>query len=444
MSVNLTQLSAFEVRELFSSGKISPTQLLSACLDRCTARDRKIGAWACLDPENALNQAKQCDSHNKRALSNRPLHGLPIGIKDIFDTSDLPTEYGSRVFLGHQPRYDSKVVKLLKKAGAIIVGKTITTEFALSAPAKTRNPLAYSQTPGGSSSGSAAAVADLMVPLSIGSQTGGSVLRPASYCGIYGFKPSFDKISCEGMMRLAERLDHVGIFARHLKDIALVSDVLIKTEQTTQSNSIFPNHSISKALDTPLPRKPRLAFIKGIPWQKTESYMNDLCHHWTRSLECSVDCLKLNEPFDSALDCHTTILNANLYYNFKYLLKKYPKKFNLITKKRILAGKGISASTYISALEKTNLIEKEARKLFTKFDALITASAPGEPPSLETTGSSVMQQTWTLLGNPCFSLPVLTGPNKLPVGIQIIGARGNDKFLFRVARWLMDRTRFDP
>lgn len=245
-------------------------------------------------------------------------------------------------------------------------------------------------------------------------------------------------------MRLAERLDHVGIFARHLKDIALVSDVLIKTEQTTQSNSIFPNHSISKALDTPLPRKPRLAFIKGIPWQKTESYMNDLCHHWTRSLECSVDCLKLNEPFDSALDCHTTILNANLYYNFKYLLKKYPKKFNLITKKRILAGKGISASTYISALEKTNLIEKEARKLFTKFDALITASAPGEPPSLETTGSSVMQQTWTLLGNPCFSLPVLTGPNKLPVGIQIIGARGNDKFLFRVARWLMDRTRFDP
>ena len=418
-------MSATEAKKLIERRKITSVDLISSYLNRCNQREKLVQAWAYLDSKNALFQAQECDLCQIEDIKKRPLHGLPIGIKDIFDTADMPTEFGSNSFLQNYPKKDAHLIHLLRKAGAIIMGKTVTTEFALSAPPKTCNPHALERTPGGSSSGSAAAVADFMVPIAIGSQTGGSMLRPASFCGVYGLKPSFNTISSHGMMTLAKCLDHPGIFSRCLEDLALVADIIME-----------PTCSLMDALKIQVTAPPRIAFIRGKPWEKTESYMEELFSGWLKILGPSVKEEILEQPFDIALDCHTKIMNTNLFYNLRETLETSPRKINPVTKARIINGRDITASEYIRALETCDLINKTANKLFRKYDALITASAPGEAPSQETTGNSVMQQIWTMLGTPAISLPMLRGPNNLPIGVQIISAKNNDNLLFTVARWI--------
>ncbi|MGB5223605.1 MAG: amidase, partial [Arenicellales bacterium] len=272
---NANLLSALEAREAIEEGILTSVELVEACFERIDEVEESIGAWAYLDRETALEQARQADNFRRRGLPLGALHGLPVGIKDIIDTSDYPTERGSVIYQGRTPTTDATLVSLLREAGAIILGKTVTTELAVYTPGKTRNPHNTEHTPGGSSSGSAAAVAAGMVALSVGTQTNGSVIRPASYCGVYGFKPSFARISRSGIMTQSKPLDTVGVFARSLEDLALISDVLMRFDSQDSDMKPVAPPCIAGVMAEDVPVNPHFAFVRTPMWGQVEQSTKD-------------------------------------------------------------------------------------------------------------------------------------------------------------------------
>lgn len=321
----------------------------------------------------------------------------------------------------------------------MILGKTVTTEFALSGARETRNPHDPGRTPGGSSSGSAAAVADFQVPLAVGSQTGGSMLRPASYCGILGYKPTFGSISRRHMWPLARVLDHPGVYARALDDIALIADALMVPDPGDLDMRPTPGAGLVEALVAPAAATPpRLAFVKGPMWTAAEPYMDTLFAGFTAGLGNAVEPLALEGIFDRALDCHSTVMMANAVANLGDDVAAHPEKLLPETVRRVQSGYGIQAEDYIKALEFRDPLGHALDRQFDRFDALLTASAPGEAPEgLASTGNAIFQKIWTLLGVPTISLPLLAGPNGLPIGVQLIGRRGDDAALLRTAQWML-------
>jgi len=431
-------LSACEAALSIAAGELKSEDLVASCLARIDECEAGIMAWAHLNAVAALEQAQARDESQVRGETLGPLHGVPVGLKDIIDTADMPTENGSDLFSGRVPDEDATVTRLLRDAGAVIMGKTVTTEFALSGARATRNPRDPLRTPGGSSSGSAAAVASAMVPLSLGSQTGGSMLRPASFCGVYGYKPTFGSISRTGVFILSRRLDHIGVYARTLDDLALISDVLMVHDPNDFEMRYHPGCRLSDVMAEPIGEAPSLGVFKGPSWK----FVEDGAVAPFEEIICrlgDVHEVPVMPVVDGALTVHATIMDCSAAANPGRYLDEVDKLLPE-TAKRIAVGENILAKDYIAAIDKAEVIRHQLDGLFAEVDALITPSAPGEAPiGLQSTGDPVFQKIWTLTGMPTVSLPVMTGPNGLPIGLQVVGRRGCDADLFRVAHWIKDK-----
>jgi Asp-tRNA(Asn)/Glu-tRNA(Gln) amidotransferase A subunit family amidase len=350
----------------------------------------------------------------------------------------MPTENGSKICKNRKPSEDAYLVNLLKEAGAVIMGKCVTTEFALSGPGKTKNPNDLECTPGGSSSGSAAAVCDNMVPLSIGSQTGGSVLRPASFNGIIGLKPTFGTISRYGMSPISQRLDHPGIYANTINDIDLVASVLFSYDQNDLDmikNFEYKNYEQTSP-------SPKFAFIKGPVWGYGEQDMQDEITNFVKNSSLNIVDFELDSIFESAAKSHEIIMNGSIARSLSKYYKNEKNKLHPFTISRIEAGMPVSAKDYIDAIENAKLMELSLEKVFKEFDAIITPSAPGQAPrDLMNTGNAIFNGYWTMMGVPAISLPLLRGKDNLPIGIQVITSWKEDSKLLKISEHILSKNK---
>ena len=435
---NLHLLSASEAARLIRDGVISSEQLVEACLARISEVDSQVQAWAFLDPEYALTQARALDQYRLAGKPIGPLHGVPIAIKDIFDTADMPTEYGSPIHAGRTPSRDATAVALLRGAGAVIMGKAVTTEFAFLNPGKTRNPHNPEHTPGGSSSGSAAAVAAQMVPLAIGSQTAGSTIRPAAYCGVIGFKPTHGLISRHRVSPLSRTLDHVGLLARTIDDIALLAEQLVgydENDADTRPRAKTPYSQLS-AEEPPL--APMFAFIKTPMWERTDEDTREGFAEIVEQLGGQVDEVELFPSASDAWQWHQTIMGAEVAHNFQREWQHSRALLSEQLRGQIERGRAVSAVDYQRALQQIVPMHDSFVELFEqRYDAILTPAAPSAAPKgLSSTGDPAFCVPWTLCGMPAITLPLLQSSDGLPMGVQLVGPRGGDARLLRTARWL--------
>ena len=436
--MTLIELSATEAIQKIRDGEISSEELVQACLDRIDQVDGEIEAWAHLEPENALDQARMLDAQRAEGGPVGPLHGIPVGVKDIFDTELLPTENGTVLDSGRQPIEDCRVVSLLQEAGAVIMGKTVTTELAVLGPGKTRNPHNPAHTPGGSSSGSAAAVAAHMVPLAIGTQTNGSVIRPASYCGVVGFKPSHGLIPRTGVLALSAPLDTVGTFARSLEDVALLTEALIAYDPSDKDTRARARPPLSRTVAEEPPMTPMIAFAKTAVWDQADRETQDAFTELAELLGDDCRDLPLSEPFDHAVKMHRTIMNADLAKSFAGYYERGKDKLTDTLCGMIEFGQKVSAVDYNKALEYRELLNSGLNSVFDDYDIILTPATTGVAPAgLDATGNPVFNTLWTLCGMPSIALPLMEGPSGLPLGVQVVGPRGDDARLLRNANWLM-------
>ncbi len=420
-------------------GVITAEQVAESCLARVDEVDGEVQAWTFLDPEHVRTQARALDAARADGKPLGPLHGIPVGIKDIFDTTDMPTEDGTVLHAGRRPHRDCTAVAMLREAGAIIMGKTVTTEMALFGPGKTRNPHDATRTPGGSSSGSAAAVAAGMVPLAIGSQTNGSTIRPASFCGVVGYKPSHGLISRNGVLTLSRTLDHVGVFAGSVADAALLAEIMMRYDPKDADMRPQARPEVSRwAVEEP-PLPPKVAFLKTPVWDLAEEDTREAFEELVELLgENSVEEVELPTLFTEAVAQHKIIQDAEVAVNFggdyeRGRDRMTPQLVNIIEH-----GLQVPAADYIRALARIPLFLEAIEELFERYDAILTPSAPGQAPVGTATGNPIFCTVWTLLGMPAVSLPLLSGNNGLPIGVQLVGQRGNDGRLLRTAHWLTE------
>lgn len=434
----LADLNALESRERIARGAVRAEELTAACLQRIGQRDGDIQAWAYLDPEFALAQAQLADKRRQSGRPLGPLHGVPVGVKDIIDTADLPTANGTIIDAGRQPDSDATVVARLRAAGAVILGKTVTTECAYLAPSKTRNPHDLNRTPGGSSSGSAAAVASGMVPFAIGTQTGGSISRPAAYCGLFGFKPSFGLIPRNGILRHSPWLDTVGTLTRTIEDAALLADAMAGHDPVDPGTFVQAAPELLKTALTEPPVTPILGFVKTPAWAEIESDCAQGFAELLAVLGARCEEIELSPVFAEAAGAQRRLALAGMAQHLRHYTERGRDQLASETYAAIEEGLAISAWDYLRALDWRTVLLAELNQLFYRYDALITPATAGEaPPGLDSTGSPAFCVTWTLTGVPTLTLPLLEGANGLPIGVQMVGRRGYDGRLLRTARWLL-------
>ncbi len=431
---------ALESAAAVRDGRTTSRDLVQASLDRIDEFEDTIGAWTHLDRELALAQADTADEAHRRGLPTGPLHGVPVGVKDIFDTADMPTEYGTPLHSGRNPATDATVVARLREAGAIILGKTVTTELAVYSPGKTTNPHDAARTPGGSSSGSAAAVAAFMVPLAVGTQTNGSIIRPASYCGVFGFKPSHGLISRHRVLRQSRHLDTVGVFARNLADLALIAEPLMAYDDRDPDMRPRARPRISEIMAEEPPADPRFAFARTPVWDQAEESTKDAFRELAGHMGDRVEIVDLPAAFGEAHESHRAIMEADLAVSFAREYAGGKGKLSRVLREMIERGQKVLASEYNAAVERIDALNRELDEVFDEYDAILTPSAAGEAPvGLDSTGSPAFCTIWTLCGVPALNLPVLQGPNGMPVGAQLVSHRGDDARLFRAANWLLNK-----
>ena len=430
-------MDASEAAQRIRDGVLTSEELVQSCLERIRTLEPKVQAWQFLDEEHALAQARACDERKRSGEPIGPLHGVPVGVKDIIDTADMPTENGTALHEGRTPRDDAAVVRMLRAAGAVILGKTVTTECAYFNPGKTRNPHNPEHTPGGSSSGSAAAVGAGMVPLALGSQTAGSVIRPAAFCGAYGFKPTHGLIPRTGVLALSRTLDHVGLFARSIDDLALLLEQLQgydERDPDTRPRARIPFRSV--AGEEP-PLEPMFAFVKTPHWERMDPDAKEAYAELREALGKQVEEVQVfvsgNEPWD----WHRTIMEAEMAANLEPLWSKAPKASEKL-RALLERGKETRALDYQRALRRIAPTVEGFDELFMqRYDAIITPPALGTAPKgLASTGDPAFCSVWTLLGMPAITLPLMQGENGLPLGVQLVGRKGYDARLLRTARWL--------
>lgn len=440
----MTEPSARQLAADIADGRVTALEVTEACLTRIAADEPRVLAWAHLDPDHARHQAQALDDRKRAGLPVGPLHGLPVGLKDIIDTTDFPTERGSAVHAGRRPIEDAWIVSRLRAAGAVVLGKTVTTEFACFTPGPTRNPHDPARTPGGSSSGSAAAVAVGMVPLAVGSQTNGSVIRPASFCGVYGFKPSFGLIPRQGVLATSATLDHLGVFARDLEDAALLAHALIGFEPRDPATRPLPAPDLAKVAAQTPPVTPRLAFVKGPTWDEAEPATRGAFAELAELLGPQLAEVELPIAFDSTVAVHRRIWTAELAFHLDAEHRRARERLSGRLLELIDEGLATKAPEYQQALAQRRALQAGLEPLFAEFDAIATPAAPGEAPlGLAATGSPAFCTLWSLTGAPAVSLPILQGPNGLPVGCQLVSALGDDARLLRTAHWLVRRVAED-
>mgnify|MGYP001187790272 CR=1 FL=1 len=434
-ALSLSQAAA-DIRE----GRVTSVELVGGCLDRCKEVDEHIQAWAFLDGEHAMRQAAAADAHHQQGKTQGALHGVPIGIKDIFDTSDYPTELGSPLWKGRTPRRDAAAIARLRAAGAVIMGKTVTTEYAYFHPGKTRNPHDPDRTPGGSSSGSAAAVAAGMVPGAIGSQTNGSVIRPAAFCGVVGFKPTHGLIPRSGALLLSRTLDHVGVFARTVEDVALLASVLAGYDaEDPDTHPIAPPAFVQVAASEP-PLPPRLAFVRSPAWEHAEPATRAAFSELVEALGSAVEEVELSSGFEHAIDKQKVVMEVEMAHNFHRDYEQRGSQLSAQLRQLIERGRSCPAVDYLAAVAGIAPLNQSLESVFDEFDAILTPAAPGEAPKgLDSTGNPVFCTIWTYLGTPALTLPLIQSERGLPLGVQLVGRRDNDARLLRTARWLVSK-----
>jgi Asp-tRNA(Asn)/Glu-tRNA(Gln) amidotransferase A subunit family amidase len=437
--MSLAALSLSEAAKHIRDGQIKSAELMADCLARIDEVDPDVQAWAYLDREHAMRQAQAADLHRMKGSPLGPLHGVPIGIKDIFDTGDMPTELGSPIWNGRTPRQDAYAVSRLRGDGALIMGKTVTTEYAYFHPGKTRNPHDPSRTPGGSSSGSAAAVAAFMVPGAIGTQTNGSVIRPAAYCGVVGFKPSHGLIPRTGELLLSRSLDQVGVFARSVEDAALLAESLVgfdEEDPDTRPTGRPPFAAVA-ASEPPLP--PRFAFVKSSVWDQAEPSTRGAFAALAETLGEAVSEVELGGSFERVVDLHRVVMEVEMAHNLHRDYEKARHQMSEKLRQLIERGRGHKAVDYAAAVAGAGRLNDMLDEVFNEYDAILTPAAPGEAPSgLDSTGNPIFCTIWTYLGVPAISLPLLQSESGLPIGVQLVGRRGFDARLLRTARWLVN------
>jgi Asp-tRNA(Asn)/Glu-tRNA(Gln) amidotransferase A subunit family amidase len=436
--MSLAALSLVEAARDIREGRITSAELVEDCLKRIAETDPSIEAWAFLDPDHARAQAQMLDEHRRNGRALGPLHGVPVGIKDIFDTADMPTEFGSPYWAGRTPRQDAAAVARLREAGAVIMGKTVTTEYAYFHPGKTRNPHNAERTPGGSSSGSAAAVATHMVPGAIGSQTNGSVIRPAAFCGVVGFKPTHGLIPRSGALALSRHLDQVGVFARGVEDAALLAKVLtgFDPEDPDTRPAARPPYVEVAGSEPPLP--PRFAFVKSPAWEHAEPVTREAFAELVEELGEAAAEVELGSGFERARDMHRIVMEVEMAHNLGRDYDKIGAGLSEKLRSLIESGRTHSAVSYCTALAGIDPLNAALDEIFSEYDAILTPATPGEAPAIETTGNPVFCSIWTYLGTPAISLPLMASESGLPLGVQLVGRRGNDARLLRTARWLVN------
>ncbi len=440
MGNELWELGAVAAGELMRAGRISSVELVEACLERIRETEPQVEAWIYLDPEYAVTQAKAADDWR---LSGRPiggLHGIPVGLKDIIDTGDMPTENGSVLHAGRTPSRDAAVVERLRAAGAVIMGKTVTTEFATRTPGKTRNPHNPAHTPGGSSSGSAAAVAAGMVPLALGSQTGGSTIRPGAYCGVYALKPTRGLVSRHGMFQLSRSLDHVGLFARTVEDLALLLEEIAghdERDPDTHPRARAPYRAV--AMEEP-PIEPRFGFFRSGRWSAIAEDARAGLEEVVEHLGGRVEEFELSTGADELAEWHRVIMDAELAVNLKREWETGRDRLSAPLRARIEHGHAVRAPEYLAAKAAAAPLMATFTELFEqRYDAILTPAVDGTAPAgLESTGDPAFCTLWTMLGLPSMSLPLLQGADGLPLGVQLVGPRHGDGRLLRTARWLAE------
>ena len=418
----LYQLSAVELSRLIASRKLTAEALTRACLERIAEREPVVGAWQHLDADAAIRTARMIDAGPDRGL----LHGLPIGVKDLIDTGEMPTTYGSPIYADHRPRADAACVALARAAGAVPLGKTVTTEFAMFQPGKTANPRNPAHTPGGSSSGSAAAVADGMVPFAFGTQTAGSIIRPAAYCGVVGYKPTHGVVNRAGVKALCDSLDTIGVLARTVPDAALfVAAVSGRT-------GLVPGK--------PLDRPPRIGVVHTHEWKEAQPETVAALESAAKQLGRAGAALReivLPVRFARLVAAQIDILN---YETARSLAWEWLFRRDAISPKLaqiIVAGNECSPQRYDTALATARACRQMLPDVMEDVDVLIAPSTQGEAPAgLGATGNPIFCRIWTLLHTPCVHIPSATGPNGLPVGFQVVGRIGADIDTLLAAHWI--------
>jgi Asp-tRNA(Asn)/Glu-tRNA(Gln) amidotransferase A subunit family amidase len=439
------ELTATEAAARIRRGDLTAEALVQACLQRIEAREPEVQAWTWIDPDYALAQAREADARLAEGQGVGPLHGVPVGVKDIIDTADMPTENGSPMFRGRRPERDAACVTALREAGAIILGKTVTTELANTHPGKTRNPHNPAHTPGGSSSGSAAGVADFHMPLALGTQTGGSVIRPASYCGIYGVKPTVGLIPRRGVLLQSHTLDTLGAYGRSLEDLGLALDCLSLHEPDDGLSFPRSRGSAREILAEDPPSPPRFAFLETPAWSHADPGAQRAIRGVVERLGDRCREEGLPSPFDRIIDLHLTVMGTEDLAYYGTYLERTPELLSDALRQRLIDAKSIPAADYVTALNEREVIYADLAALLDDYDAVLClASASSAPRSLETTGSPIFNGLWTYLGVPCVTLPRLE-VDGLPMGLQLVGKRRDEGRLLRTARvldgWLAGEAR---
>ena len=423
--IDIFSLKVEEIVSKIKDSQLTSVEICEKYIERINKFEKDVKAWVYFDKKILLEKAAEADEYRRSGKPTGPLHGIPVALKDIIGTVDMPTECGTSIRKGKSYSQNAEIVDLLLSAGAIVMGKTTTSELAYLGPSKTTNPHDNARTPGGSSSGSAASVASLMAPLSIGSQTGGSIIRPASYCGIVGYKPTYGLISRNGVLKTSEKLDHIGVFGRTVEDVALLARVLIKKDKYDPATIYYSSENMMNETKKGPLFDPKFIFYKTA------------FEYFIKSFKKNIEIFDTPSYFKDIHKYHQIIHETDLANNFGLYYKKYKKKLSKYMQDAIVRGNKHSAKDYAEAIDFMKRSYDSYEEVFEDYHGILTPSSPGvAPKGLKSTGTAEFNKVWSYLGTPCISLPLLQGENNMPLGVQLVGARYDDQRFLGVANWL--------
>ena len=431
-SLSLEQLAA-----KIKDAQLSSVEVCEKYIERINKFEKDVKAWAHFDKKVLLEKAAEADEHRKSGKPVGSLHGVPIAVKDIIGTVDMPTECGTVIRKGKSYSQNAEIIDLLHSSGAIVMGKTATSELAYLGPSSTTNPHDKTRTPGGSSSGSAASVASFMAPASIGSQTGGSIIRPASYCGVVGYKPSYGLISRNGVLRTSYSLDHIGMFGRKVEDVAMLAKVLIKKDKFDPATIHYSTENILNETKKGPLFEPKFIFYKTDHWKIIDKKSKESFEYFIKSFKKNIEIFDTPSYFKDIHKYHQIIHETDLANNFSVYFKKFKKKLSKYMQDAIVKGNKYSGKEYAEAIDFMKRSYESYQEVFEDYHGVLSPSSPGvAPKGLKSTGTAEFNKVWSYLGTPCISLPLLEGENNLPLGVQLIGDKYDDHRFLGIARWL--------
>jgi Asp-tRNA(Asn)/Glu-tRNA(Gln) amidotransferase A subunit family amidase len=438
VDVSLNTLSALDLSARLCAGELPLTETVGHFLTAAEASQERLQAFAHLDPRVIGLQAEYLETSRLREGQTGPLFGVPIAVKDIIDTIDFPTEFGSPIHQGRYPIADATLVRRLREAGAVIFGKAATSEFAIATPAATRNPHRLDRTPGASSAGSAAAVAAGLVPVAIGSQTNGSMIRPASFCGVYAFKPTRGLVPRSGVLEQSPTLDQIGVFARTIDDLAAVAEVMIGDDGVDESCQGVAPRRLLEISRSPPPLPPRFCFVRTPWWGQMSDEAREACEAFVEAMEGIVVVSELPAIVEQAVEWHQTINNAELAHCLRNERARSPEALGAAVRERLALADATRAIDYLYARDRIPHVASAFDEYFEHYDAILTPATLGAAPLIsESTGNPIMQTVWSFAGLPALNLPLFTLSDDMPMGIQAIGSSGQDARLLRACRWLV-------